>query len=121
MKWKIYYSDKSTIDDTQKDPFDLDGDKERARVQVIIQPTGDPRAPWVTSSGDDYYVWDDLGDGYRWVGMDYTGFMLYMLKKGKKCVLFGEIVSNKRFEEIFADATKECGKKNTFSPKERKP
>jgi len=119
--WKIFYSDGSTIDDTQKDPFELDGDKERAGVQVIIQPASDPRDSWVTSSGDDYYYWDDLGDGYRWVGVDYTGLMLYLLKSGAKCVVFGEIVSNKKFKKIFAQAVKEIGEKHSFFPGERHP
>ena len=122
MRWKIYYSDGSTIDSTQKGPFELDGSRERGHVQVIIQPTGDPRAPWITHSGDHYYVWDDIGDGEQWVGVDDSGLKVnYLCAAGPKCVLFGAITSNKRFAEIFAEAEKECGKKNTFMPGERKP
>jgi hypothetical protein len=63
----------------------------------------------------------DLGEGDQWVGVNDTGMLLYLLQPGPKCVVFGEIVSNERFAEIFAEASKECGEKNTFSPGERKP
>lgn len=121
MEWKIFYSDKRTIDSTQKDPFELDGDKERAGIQVIIQPAEDPRDSWVTASGDDYFVWDNIGDRHKWVGVDFVGLLLYLLKSGPKCVLFGEITTNERFKEIWDSAVKEIGEKHSFIPGERHP
>jgi len=121
MKWKIWYSDGRTIDDTQKDPFELSGTRERSGVLVIVQPAEDGRSGWILTSGDHNYIWEDLGDGFKWVGANDTGLLLYLLKPGPKCVIFGETVSNKRFREIHQLASQEFGEKHNFDRRERHP
>jgi len=119
--WIIFYSDGTTISNHDKSPFELDGDKERGTVQVIIQPGDTPRDPWVALCGVHNYVWKDIGNGHKWVGVNDFGLYQYLLQAGPKAVVFGETISNERFFELFREAENMCGVKNTFKRWERKP
>jgi hypothetical protein len=116
MYWKIYYSDNSTIDDTACSPFDI---SRRRDIQVIVQESPDHN--WTTTCHSDYYIWTDIGDGFRWLGVDHFGLYDYLLRPGEKSVLFGATISNERFREIFELAKSEFGNKEAFTPKERHP
>jgi hypothetical protein len=117
MKWQIYYSDGSTFNE-------LDGLAEQAPavgVQVIAQ--ADKDLNFTAISGDDYYVWDDKGGGFRWWGADHIGFILYMIQPGWRKVLFGEMIDGEKFTEIHRHASEDLqvGRKTGFAPWERKP
>lgn len=123
MEWKIFYSDHSKEQDTSVSsekftPYSIPKGH-REDVQVIIQP--DSEHNWVTLSGYDYYMWDDRGGGEKWFGGDREGLSSYLRKPGYKCVLIGEMIDKKLFEEIFRVAIKERGKKNGYNNIERKP
>lgn len=101
MKWKIYYTDGSTIDSDQTSPECIDMPYRRG-VQVVAQT--DKRVGWATQSGDDFYVWDDRGTGHRWWGVDKFGLHDYFLQAGWKCVLFGISTENDTFFELLDKA-----------------
>ena len=116
MYWKIFYSDGTTVDDKMFTVFEI---PHRTDVQVIVQESPDHN--WITTCHSDYYIWSDIGDGDRWLGVDQFGLHDYLLKPGLKCVLFGVTISNDRFREIFYLARSEFGNKEAFKPKERHP
>ena len=117
MRWKIYYSDGSV---SNNDATAASITK-RMDVQVIVQDNNDNG--WVTLSGHDYYVFDDRGGGPRWFGVDIFGLHHYLLQPGSKYVLFGTMIDNRRFDEIFnmARNDNDFRDKTGYLSRERKP
>lgn len=116
LTWKIYYGDDRTCSS-------LDGaveDTPVRDVQVIILIDQDHG--WTTQAGTDYYVWDDRGNGSRWWGVDYPGYIDYLIEPGWKKVLLGRTISSNRFNEIYKRASEDPDfpKKTSFSNRERK-
>jgi len=116
VKWKIYYSDGSTIGSENVTPWSLE---KRSDVQVIVQESDEHN--WVTRSGSDYYVWDSRGGNPKWFRADIFGLYDYLLKPGFKCVLFGIEIESKTFREIFNKARSEFGVKEAYEKAERHP
>ena len=99
MNWKVYYSDGSTFSNQDGTPWIVPA----LGVQVIIQ--ADIDHGWETQAHDDYYVWDDRGDGPKWWGVDDFGMWEYLfIEPGHKRVLSGRRMSRERFSEIFKRA-----------------
>jgi hypothetical protein len=120
MFWEVYYGDGSTfgvlperLEDYYEDSSPEDAPARN--VQVILQE--DPDIGWVTLSSSDYYIWK----GDRWVGVDFTGLILYLIDPGWKKVLVGETITHKEFKEIFKGAREKWGEKQGFKRGERKP
>jgi len=116
MKWQIYYSNGTTINDENATPISINS---RADVQVIMQENPDHN--WLTTSGFDYYVWDTKGEETKWWGADIFGLHHYLLQPGTRCVLFGTMIDKKTFREIFDRARNEFGEKSGYTKDERKP
>ena len=116
MKWKVFYSDKTTISSEDVTPF---GIGRRADVQVIAQESADHN--WVTLCGYDYYVWDCRGEETKWWGADQFGLYHYLQQPGFGCVLFGTFIDDKTFREVFDLARNEFGNKEIYASKERHP
>ena len=77
MKWKIYYSDGSTISSQDATAWSI---IRRNGVQVITEES--PEHKWVTISGSDYYIWDERYEVARGLGVDQFGLYDYLLKSG---------------------------------------
>jgi len=116
-KWKIYYGDGSTY-------FSEEGPPEKApkiNVQVIIFE--DKAHGWANISGQDYYVWEDRGQGYMWWGCDRTGLDYYLFHSpGKKVALMGRFIEDDHFDEILKRAMTDpdFSRKTGFRANERK-
>ena len=117
MNWKIYYGDGTTFSDQDGTPFIAPA----RDVQVIVM--NDKNHAWRTQAGNDYYVWDDRGDGARWWGVDQFGMYDYLIDPGYKRVLFGRTVTSNQFDNIFRLASNDPDfpKKTAFANRERKP
>lgn len=116
LTWKIYYGDGQTYSS-------LDGaieDTPTTDVQVIILIDRDHG--WTTQTGTDYYVWDNRGNGPRWWGVDYPGYIDYLIEPGWKKVLLGRTIPSDIFNSIYKRASEDPDfpKKTSFSNKERK-
>ena len=115
MKWCIYYSDSiyTYLDGEVKDAPGIG-------VQYIAQE--DKNHNWVSFSGDDYYYWDDKGDGAKWWQGDRIAFNIYLIQPGWKKVLFGEMLSEERFTEISRRVSEDLqvARKTGYTPWERK-
>jgi hypothetical protein len=117
MKWKIYYDNGTAFSNRDGNVVDAPA----RGVQVIVQV--DKYHGWYTETAYDYYIWDDRGEGHKWIGVDFVGVIDYIIEPGWKCILLGRTVSNKRFNEIFQKAKNdlEFGKKTAFRRWEKKP
>ena len=91
LRWKIYYDDKPAY---SGDPYLAPG----RGVQIIVQH--DPDNGKYLCFNHDYYWY--LSDDDRWEGGNLFGMYDYLLTPGPdKRVIFGRIISNDRFQEIF--------------------
>jgi hypothetical protein len=118
MRWKVFYSDGKTISSEDCTPFSIE---RRVNVQVIIQE--DPNHGWVALTGYDYYMWDARGGRAKWFKGNDPGWFQYITSPGSKCVLLGEFIDTKAYNEIFEIARKDMlfQKKTGFANDERKP
>jgi len=114
--WSVYYSDDTVAASAEYTPFEL---PRRTDVQVIVQDN--VNHGWVTRCGHDFYVWDDRGGGWRWWNATYSGLMQYLMKPGRKCVLFGYEIDKAQYNAIFNRARAEFGEKNGYENTERIP
>jgi hypothetical protein len=126
--YAIYYSDRVEYHEVGDRPHPLD-------VQVVVQEH--PSVGWHTQCGADFYVWDDSrwvgvfdfglfqylelqeklrpseGGKYvvlesgEWVGKNSGAFYFWLKDTG--CVLFGRTLTQKRFNEIMAQAVADLG------------
>ena len=117
MLYKIYYGNGETFSSQTAPPFLI---PKRNDVQVIVQESDNHG--WFTQAMNDYYVWDNRGNGWRWWGVDIFGLYDYLLEPGNKCVLFGRTIEGDEFNEIFKRASEDTDfpKKTSFANKERK-
>lgn len=91
--WKIYYLDGSTYA----------GDAWSAPAfYAILVIQKDPEHGRRIVAYTDYIVYDEQND--RWTGMDLVGMMQYMNLPGRKRVLFGYMIDNQKFNEIYKKA-----------------
>lgn len=94
-KYRVYYADGSIYS----------GDPAKAPVfGVLAIVEFDKIAGRRIVSRSDYYCLDDRGEGLSWFEADYIGFIDYLATPGYKRVLFGRLVSNKTFDEIYQHA-----------------
>lgn len=91
LKWRVYYSDGTTSEDTKPPPRD---------VQAILQK--DEEGRWIVRSGGDFYV---LEDGV-WVERNGI-FSLFDYIMDTGLVLFGRTVSNEKYGAVMAQAMKD--------------
>lgn len=114
-EWKIYYEGRKTYSN-------LDGPPELApkrRVQVIGV------AEYATGQRiereNDYYVWAPERGGWR--GCDQFGLYDYLIDPGFKIVLFGKMLSNDEYKEIFQMAVNDpdLPKRSAYLKEERRP
>lgn len=112
--WKIFYSEGTYSDE--------DGPPENAPkrdVQTIAVKceTSGRRI----ERGSDYYIW--VPDRGVWRGVDFFGMYDYMIDPGFKLVLYGRVLSDKEYSEIWTRATKDpdLPPKSAYMPYERKP
>lgn len=119
MKWKVYYSNGTTISDHELTPFSI---QVRTGVQVII--VADDESGWRTVTGSDFYIWDirNGDEGPRWYPANSYDLAFYLSRPGYKCVLFGEFVNKKRYREIMNQALNDpdFGEKSTWGAEERR-
>ncbi|MHA2266120.1 MAG: hypothetical protein ACXAEN_27310 [Candidatus Thorarchaeota archaeon] len=116
--WKIYYSDGSTFSDQDGTPWRAPG----LDVQVIVLE--DEQNGWMIQAHDDYYIWDDRGDGARWWGVDRAALDEYLFYyPGHKCALMGRRISSKEFDKIYERASNDPDfpKKTAFAYGEPQP
>jgi hypothetical protein len=108
LRWEIYYGDGTTYDGSPATAPTRD-------VQVIVME--DEGVAWITQSGSDFYCWRDG----RWWGMDYVGYIDYMMSDGWKKVLFGRLILKQEFQAIFRRIKAKWGPKQGYLSQERKP
>lgn len=99
--WRIYYTDGSTFDSTQGEPWDAP----RYGVQVIVQDHVDPQErPYLVWQGD-YYIWKG-----QWFPVDRFAFDMYYFVNtlsGRKVGLAGEYTDNDNWVAITRRAMKD--------------
>lgn len=91
-------------------------------IQLII--VIDKDHGWRTVAKNDYYIWDDRGDGLTWWGVDLFGCWDYLFTRpGMKKVLSGRTISHDLFNLIFMEAQKDTRlpEKTAYWAEERKP
>jgi hypothetical protein len=118
IEWRIYYFDDSTFSNLDGAHWDAPG----LGVQVIVQIDQDHG--WETQARDEYYVWEDRGDGYKWWGVDKFAMWEYLfIEPGRKRVLAGKRMTRNRFSEIYKRAMNDPDfpKKTAFSSTEPQP
>lgn len=93
MKWRIYYANNTTFDDTQGEPQD-------APSTGVICIKHFIEGEWRMSAFTDYYI----RENNEWWGADAPGFWLYMFRPGFKVVKFGENIPDEPFQKILAKA-----------------
>ncbi len=98
--WRIYYGDRSTVDNTTTAPADVP----KTDVQYIRQrtPSGVDAEPARIEpvQGENYYCWQDD----RWIGHDRDGMVQYLMTIGSKVVLFGFEIGYERWAAISEQA-----------------
>lgn len=114
MEWKIFYSN-STYSD-------LDGPPELAPkrdVQTIAVKS--ESAGRRIERGSDFYIWTP--DNGVWRGVDFFGLYDYMIEPGMKIVLFGRVLSDDEYSQIWLRAAHDpdLPPKSAYLPDERKP
>ena len=98
FEWVVYYGNGSTyssLDGSVWDTPPLD-------VQVIVLMN-----PWQTQAKEHFYVWDERGEGNRWYGCNEFGLWDYLMRPGKKKVIFGRTIARAEFGRILKRAQEE--------------
>lgn len=90
VKWKIYYSDKTTFDNTQGLPED-------APTVGVICIKHFIEGGWRIQAFTDFYIWEVESE---WWGADQAGFWQYMFKPGIKIVKIGTNIKDEPFKDI---------------------
>lgn len=91
IAWKIYYDDGTTY---TGDPFLAPA----LGVLIVVHP--DPEHGRYFRFNHDYYWFENN----RWEGGDLFGLYDYLMRPGCKKVIFGRIVTNERFGEVYNQA-----------------
>lgn len=99
MKWRIYYGDGSTVDDTELNPFDVPG----LNVQAIVQ--ADEDVGRYVLHRMDFYWW--VPEDNEWNQSDQFGLWDYLQRPGPKKVVFGRSLNNIDYKRILALAIKD--------------
>jgi hypothetical protein len=94
IKWRIYYADDTTFDNTQGTPEDA------PCINVICIKFDAIDHGWAIVAFGNYYCYRDK----EWWVADDPGFWQYMFKPGAKIVKFGTTISNFDFQRIMAQA-----------------
>lgn len=99
IRWRIYYADGSTYDNTQG----LVTDYPVGRGVICIVQRHDKNNVERIDRGDYYYYRSDLD---RWYPADLFGIIwqFHAYPATRTALLFGETVSEERFDEIIAHA-----------------
>lgn len=96
FRWKIYYGDGETYNNTSGSPFDAPA----RNVQMIA--VADPNHGWYLCRSNDYYWYHPEQD--HWQGGDIFGLWDYLIQPGVKKVLFGRTISNEEYTSILTHA-----------------
>jgi hypothetical protein len=67
IKWRIYYGDGTTVDNTQLSPIHVPS----WNLQIIVQP--DPKENTVYIARKDFYVYRKIEQ--QWLGIDWIGLI----------------------------------------------
>lgn len=118
MNWRVYYSDDWIITSEDIKPEEI---KRRSGVQVIL--VHDNERGWRAIAPADFYLWE-LREGDQapcWYPANIHDLTLYLLRPGLKCILFGEYINRKRYNEILERALKDRSlpAKTTWGKEER--
>lgn len=95
MKWRIYYGDGTTFDDSQGEPWDAPG----TGVVVIVQKHYDHREGAYLQWRDNFYIWVNG----EWVAVCRYRFQEYIFHEKydhRKVALMGTMVTNQDFDRI---------------------
>ena len=95
-KWRIYYADDSTFDNTKGRP------EEAPSIGVICVKQFAEGKEWRIQAFRDYYIWSFVN--LEWWAADASGFWQYMFEPGNKIVKFGTNIPDEPFERIMAFA-----------------
>jgi hypothetical protein len=114
MRWRIYYGDGTTYDDSQGPAWDAPA----RNVQAIV--VSDPDHGWYILRADDFYWY--LADEDRWYSGDRFGMYDYLLDPGAKRILFGRSIPNAEYARILdrAMGDKLLPEKTGWRPDERR-
>lgn len=99
LRWRLYYSDGSTFDDTQGTPADAPA----YGVVVVLQRHDSLHWPRTVVQRFDWYWWRP--DEGVWYGGDTYGFFDQACRCGAVWPKQGRAVSNDRFAELMHIAT----------------
>lgn len=101
VRWKIFYSDRSTFDSTQGDP----SKSPKMGIICIVYP--DELVGRVIMHKWDFYYWHPIE--MQWWGTDIFGVVLdlFMDDQPHKAGRSGRNASNKNYQEIMAAADKD--------------
>lgn len=94
MRWRIYYGDESIYE--SENPWDAPG----SNVQMIAN--ADPNHGWALEMGRDYYWYEEEVD--QWFNGDLFGLYDYLLRPGRKKVLFGRTLGEEQYKKILKRA-----------------
>jgi hypothetical protein len=92
MRWRIYYGDGSTYDDSNGAAWDAPA----VNVQAVV--VADRDNGWYICRADDHY-WYREGDD-SWYSGDRFGLFDYLTQPGRKRVLFGRSIGNIEYRQI---------------------
>lgn len=106
LKWRIYYDDGSTFDNTQGSPVRAPG----WGVICIVNP--DPIVGRVIRQSFDFYYW--VPDEGQWWGSDLTGLLDRLINRLPiEAVCAGRMISFENYQAIISRADKD----QDFPPK----
>ena len=97
IRWRVYYGDGTTLDNTQCSVFELPTQD----VQAVVQ--FDLSVGRIVLNGLSVYCWHDKDT--EWKAHDYVGMWDYLFHvQGPKYLLFGKTISNEDFFRIRQEA-----------------
>lgn len=114
MEWKIYYSDR--VYTSEDGPPELAPKRDVQMIAVACRTSGRR-----IERSSDFYIW--VPDRGMWRGVDFFGMYDYMIEPGSKVVLFGRVLDNEAYADIWRHAVHDSGlpPKSAYLPEERKP
>ena len=117
MEWCIFYAGGEEVSNLDCTPENVPS------RGVLVIARVDPEKGWRLLQNQDYYTWDDWGNGYTWQAVDKEGRIDYELKPGWKKILAGIWVSDEEYAGVFAAVKRDprFPRKVGTDRRERKP